>query len=299
MQIKTFYDDRTSTFTYVVFDAVSRDAIVIDPVLDYEPVGSKIWTESVDEVIDYVKSENLTLHYIMETHAHADHISGAQLIKDQFPKAQIAIGKNITVVQQYFKNMFNLDDDFPTDGSQFDRLFEDKEIVNAGTIKIDVIFTPGHTPACASYKIEDVVFMGDAFFMPDSGTGRCDFPAGSAHDMYNSITQRIYTLPDETRIFVGHDYQPGGREVMNETTVAEQKEHNIHLKEGVTETEFTEFRREQDEKLSAPKLLFQSIQVNIDAGELPEAEKSGKAYLKIPVNIFRPELKGNLALEDV
>ena len=299
MEIKHFYDDRTSTFTYVVFDPESRDAIVIDPVLDYEPVGSKIWTESVDEVIDYIKSENFTLHYIMETHAHADHISGAQMIKDQFPKAQTAIGRNITVVQEYFKNMFNLADDFPIDGSQFDRLLDDNEAISAGTLDIEVIFTPGHTPACASYKIEDAIFMGDAFFMPDSGTGRCDFPAGSAHDLYNSITQRIYTLPDETRIFMGHDYQPGGREVMNIATVAEQKANNIHMKEGVTEEEFTAFRKARDSELAAPKLLFQSIQVNIDAGDLPEAEDSGQSYLKIPVNIFRPEPKGKLEFEQV
>ncbi len=299
MEIKHFYDDRTSTFTYVVFDPESRDAIVIDPVLDYEPVGSKIWTESVDEVIDYIKSENFTLHYIMETHAHADHISGAQMIKDQFPQAQTAIGRNITVVQEYFKNMFNLADDFPTDGSQFDRLLDDNETISAGTLDIEVIFTPGHTPACASYKIEDAIFMGDAFFMPDSGTGRCDFPAGSAHDLYNSITQRIYTLPDETRIFMGHDYQPGGREIMNIATVAEQKASNIHMKEGVTEEEFTAFRKTRDSELAAPKLLFQSIQVNIDAGDLPEAEESGQSYLKIPVNIFRPEPKGKLEFEQV
>lgn len=299
MEIKTFYDTRTSTFTYVVFDPETKDAVIIDPVLDYDPVGSKIWTESVDEVIDYVKSKDLTLHLIMETHAHADHISGAQMIKEQYPDAQVAIGKNITVIQEYFKNMFNLDADFPTDGSQFDRLFEDNEVVNAGSLQIEVIFTPGHTPACASYKIEDAIFMGDAFFMPDSGTGRCDFPAGSAHDLYNSITQRIYTLPDETRIFMGHDYQPGGREVMNIATVAEQKANNIHLKEGVTEEEFTAFRRERDSELSAPKLLFQSIQLNIDAGDLPDAEEGGKAYLKIPVNIFRPEPKGELELKDI
>jgi len=299
MEVKTFYDTRTSTFTYVVFDVDTKDAIVIDPVLDYEPVGSKVWTESVDEVIDFIKSKQLTLHYIMETHAHADHISGAQLIKDAFPDAKTAIGKNITVVQHYFKKMFNLEDDFPVDGSQFDRLLEDNEVFNAGSIRIEVIFTPGHTPACASYKIDDAVFMGDALFMPDSGTGRCDFPAGSVHDLYNSITKRIYTLPDETRLFMGHDYQPGGREVMNMSTVAEQKANNIHLKEGVTEEEFTAFRREKDAELDAPKLLFQSIQVNIDAGDLPDAEESGTAYLKIPVNIFRPKSEGELEFNNV
>jgi len=299
MEIKTFYDTRTNTFTYVVFDPETKDAVVIDPVLDYEPVGSKIWTESVDVVIDYIKSNELKLHYIMESHAHADHISGAPMIKDEFPDAKTAVGKNITVVQQYFKNMFNLDEEFPTDGSQFDRLLEDKEIFNAGSLEFEVIFTPGHTPACATYKIEDVIFAGDAIFMPDGGTGRCDFPAGSAHDLYNSITQRIYTLPDETRIFVGHDYQPGGREVMCETTVADQKASNIQLKDGVSETDFIKFRSARDKVLNAPKLLFQSIQVNIDAGELPDAEDGGNIYLKIPVNIFRPESKGKLELEKV
>jgi glyoxylase-like metal-dependent hydrolase (beta-lactamase superfamily II) len=299
MEIKTFYDTRTSTFTYVIFDDSTKDAVIIDPVLDYDPVGSKVWTESVDEVIDFVESNDLTLHLIMETHAHADHISGAQMIKEQYPDAQVAIGKNITVVQQYFKNIFNLADDFPVDGSQFDRLLEDGETVNAGSLQIEVIFTPGHTPACASYKIEDAVFMGDSIFMPDSGTGRCDFPAGSAHDLYNSITQRIYTLPDDTQLFMGHDYQPGGREVMNEATVAEQKANNIDLKDGTTEEEFTAYRKARDSELAAPKLLFQSIQLNIDAGDLPDAEDSGKAYLKIPVNIFRPEPSGDLELKDV
>jgi glyoxylase-like metal-dependent hydrolase (beta-lactamase superfamily II) len=178
-------------------------------------------------------------------------------------------------------------------------LFEDNETFSAGTLNFEVIFTPGHTPACASYKIEDAIFMGDAFFMPDSGTGRCDFPAGSAHDLYNSITKRIYTLPDETRIFMGHDYQPGGREVMNVATVAEQKASNIHIKEGITEAEFTAFRKARDSELAAPKLLFQSIQVNIDAGDLPDAEDSGQSYLKIPVNIFRTKAKGKLELESV
>lgn len=299
MEIKTFYDTRTNTFTYVVFDSASKDAVVIDPVLDYEPVGSKIWTESVDEVIEYLKSNDLHLHYILETHAHADHISGAQMIKKQFPDAEVAIGQNITVIQQYFKNMFNLDKGFPTDGSQFDRLLADEEVFNAGTLQFEVIFTPGHTPACTSYKIDDAVFMGDAIFMPDSGTGRCDFPAGSVHDLYNSITKRIFTLPDETRLFMGHDYQPGGREVMNVATVAEQKANNIHIKEGITEEEFTAFRKARDAELAAPKLLFQSIQLNIDAGELPDEEDSGKAYLKIPVNVFLPESKGELELNAV
>jgi len=299
MEIKSFYDKRTGTFTYVIFDAATSDAVVIDPVLDYEPVGSKIWTESVDEVINFLKENQLKLHYLLETHAHADHISGAQMIKEQYPQAQIAIGKNITMVQTYFKNMFNLADDFPVDGSQFDRLLEDREVFNAGVLQFEVIFTPGHTPACATYKIDDAIFTGDSLFMPDSGTGRCDFPAGSAHDLYQSITQRLFTLPESTRVFVGHDYQPGGRAVMNETTIGFQKANNIHLKNGVSEEAFTKFRRERDKELDAPKLLFQSIQVNIDAGELPEEEGSGKTFLKIPVNIFRPKSGGNLELSKV
>ncbi len=298
MEIKPFFDERTSTMTYVVYDAASRDAIVIDPVLDYEPVGSRLWTESIDKVIAFIRSEDLKLHYILESHAHADHLSGAQMLKEQLPDAQTAVGSNITVVQNFFKNVFNLSDDFPTDGSQFDRLLDDNETLTAGSLEIGVIFTPGHTPACATYKIGNAIFTGDSLFMPDMGTGRCDFPAGSAHDLYNSVTQRIYTLPDETRVFVGHDYQPGGRELAFETTVAAEKAGNIQLKDGTSEAEFTEFRSSQDKELAAPKLLFQSIQINIDAGSMPEAEGE-QHYLKIPVNVFRPKSEGDLELQDV
>ncbi len=298
MEIKSFFDARTFTFTYVIFDAATKDAVVIDPVLDYEPVGSKLWTESVDVVIKFIKDNGLTLHYILESHAHADHLSGAQMLKEQFPAAKTAVGKNITVVQEFFKAFFNLSGDFPTDGSQFDRLLNDNEVFEAGSLKIEVIFTPGHTPACACYKIGDALFTGDALFMPDMGTGRCDFPAGSAHDLYNSVTERIYTLPDDTRIFVGHDYMPGGREVASETTVGEEKRNNIQLSEDTSEVDFIKFRSERDKTLAAPKLLFQSVQVNIDAGSMPDVE-GDKQYLKIPVNIFRPEPKGELELNDV
>ena len=298
MEIKSFFDARTFTFTYVIFDAATKDAVVIDPVLDYEPVGSKLWTESVDVVIKFIKDNGLTLHYILESHAHADHLSGAQMLKEQFPAAKTAVGKNITVVQEFFKTFFNLSGDFPTDGSQFDRLLNDNEVFEAGSLKIEVIFTPGHTPACACYKIGDALFTGDALFMPDMGTGRCDFPAGSAHDLYNSVTERIYALPDDTRIFVGHDYMPGGREVASETTVGEEKRNNIQLSENTSEVDFIKFRSERDKTLSAPKLLFQSVQVNIDAGSMPDVE-GDKQYLKIPVNIFRPEPKGELELNDV
>ncbi|MEE9343567.1 MAG: MBL fold metallo-hydrolase [Gammaproteobacteria bacterium] len=289
MEIKTFFDDRTSTLTHVVYNKQSKDAIVIDPVLDYEAVGSKIWTESVDEILAFLKAEKLSLHYILETHAHADHISGAQLIKENYPDAQLAIGEQITIVQKTFKNYFGLPDNFPTDGSQFDVLLKDGDETSAGKLSFTTIFTPGHTPACAAYKFGDALFTGDSLFMPDSGTGRCDFPAGSAHDLYHSITQKIYTLPDETRIFVGHDYQPGGRELIYETTVGEQKQNNIHLTADTSEAAFTKYRSARDKELNAPKLLFQSVQVNIDAGSMPDPEDNEKRYLKIPINIFRPE----------
>lgn len=300
MKIKDFFDTRTFTLTYVVYDEATRDAIVIDPVLDYDPVGSRVWTESVDQVIRFLQEENLKLHYVMETHAHADHLSGAQMLKEAFPDAKTAIGERITVVQETFKNYFNLPDDFPTDGSQFDRLLKDGETLEAGSLRIEVIFTPGHTPACATYKIGDALFTGDTMFMPDMGTGRCDFPAGSAHDLYNSITRKLYTMPDETRMFVGHDYQPGGRELAFETTVGEQKRSNVQLRDGMSEAEFTRFRSERDKELAAPKLLFQSVQINIDAGAMPDPAENDKRYLKIPLNVFRPEPRvEDMALDNI
>ena len=196
MEIKTFFDKRTFTLTYVVYDAATKDAVVIDPVMDYDPVGSKVFSESVDEVIAFVDGEELKLHYILETHAHADHLSGAQLLKERYPAAKAVIGERITVVQETFKKALDLPGDFPTDGRQFDLLMKDNEVLEAGTVKIEMIFTPGHTPACGTYKIDDAIFTGDALFMPDMGTGRCDFPAGSAEDLYRSIKERLYTLPD-------------------------------------------------------------------------------------------------------
>jgi glyoxylase-like metal-dependent hydrolase (beta-lactamase superfamily II) len=297
MQIKPFYDARTFTVSYVVYDAASKDAVIIDPVLDYDPASSKVWSESVEQIIDFVRNQNLSIQYILETHAHADHLSGSQLLKRAFPGARIAIGEGITVVQQTFKTIFDLTEDFPTDGSQFDRLFKDGEVVEAGSLRIEVIFTPGHTPACATYKIGDAIFTGDAIFMPDGGTGRCDFPAGSAKNLYNSITQKLYTLPDATRVFVGHDYQPGGREVAWETTIGEQKRNNIQLKATTSEEEFIQFRSARDKTLAAPKLLFQSVQVNIDAGKMPKPTEDRKRYLKIPINVFN--LPAELRCQDI
>lgn len=303
--VKAFFDERTFTLTYVVYAPQSRDAVVIDPVMDYDPVGSKVFTESVDVVGRFIEEQKLQLHYILETHAHADHLSGAQLLKKRFPQAKIGMGRHITIVQDAFKKLLDLPDEFATDGSQFDLLIDENEKLVAGKLELELIPTPGHTPACASYKVGDAVFTGDALFMPDGGTGRCDFPAGSAEDLYRSIKERLYTLPDETRVFVGHDYQPGGRELAYETTIAAQKRDNIQLKGETSQADFVKFRTARDATLSAPKLLFQSIQVNIDAGHLPTPARNEQRYLKIPINIFRPAgtlddaPKGDITLDKV
>ncbi|MCA9542992.1 MAG: MBL fold metallo-hydrolase [Myxococcales bacterium] len=283
MEIKPFFDPRTFTLTYVVYDAQTRDAVVIDPVLDYEPVGSKVFTESADEVLAFVQAEGLDLKYVLETHAHADHLSGSQYLKERVPGLKVAIGSRIKVVQETFKAVFGLPDDFATDGRQFDTLLEDGQVLQVGPLKFEMIFTPGHTPACGTFKIDDKIFTGDLLFMPDQGTGRCDFPAGSAQDMYRSIKERIYTLPDATEVYTGHDYQPGGREVQWKSTVAEQKAKNVQLDGAKTYDDFVAARTARDATLSAPRLLFQSVQVNIDAGHLPAS-----GYLKVPVNVFKP-----------
>ncbi|MEZ4474144.1 MAG: MBL fold metallo-hydrolase [bacterium] len=296
--VQHFYDDRTNTLTYVVADMESKDAIVVDPVLDYDPVGSKVFTESADRVVDWIRARDLKLHTILETHAHADHLSGARYLKARFPELTLAIGARITEVQRVFKTVFDLPEDFPTDGRQFDRLLADGEVLKAGTIEVKTISTPGHTPACVTYEIGGALFTGDLIFMPDQGTGRCDFPAGSAQAMFTSVTERIYSYPDDTRVFVGHDYQPEGRELRWATTVGEQKATNVQLPGDLSEADFIRRREARDKLLAAPKLLYQSVQVNIDAGRLPRAE-SERRYLKIPVNVFRPEGEGSLTLDDI
>lgn len=287
MEISSFFDERASTLTYVVYDPTSLDAVVIDPVLDFDPAGGAISRQSVTKVVDFLNEHHLKLHYVLETHAHADHLSGSQLLKEACPNVKVAIGRRITEVQSTFRDVFALGQGFPVDGRQFDRLLDDGEVLEAGTIKLRTIFTPGHTPACASYLIDDALFTGDALFMPDSGAGRCDFPGGSATALFASVQQRIYQLPDETRIFVGHDYQPGGRELRYQTTVGEQKRANVALKADTRQVDFVTFREKRDATLPAPKLLFQSVQVNIDAGRLPEPV-NGIRYLKMPLDAFRP-----------
>jgi len=299
MKIQPFFDTRTYTITYVVYDEVTRDAVVVDPVLDYEPAASKTWTESADEVITFIRKNELTLHLILETHAHADHLSGARHIRRAFPDAKVAIGRRITEVQRTFKHIFGLPEDFPTNGEQFDLLLDDGQTVTAGTVSFKVIYTPGHTPACASYLFEDAVFTGDALFMPDVGTGRCDFPGGSASDLYHSVHERLYNLPDDTRVMVGHDYPPEGREVEWEATIGTHKATNKMLRHGQTEAEFVSARSARDATLAAPRLLFQSVQVNVDGGRLPRPDENEIRYLRIPINAFRPDEGGDLDLQDV
>lgn len=284
-EVQAFFDPRTSTLTYVVWDAATRDAVVIDAVLDYEPVGSYTWTESVDQVSAFAREKSLRVHYALETHAHADHLSGAQLLRRRFD-ARVVIGERIREVQEVFKNVFDLGPDFSTDGSQFDGLVADGQVFHAGSLPIEVIATPGHTPACVSYKIGDAVFTGDALFMDDYGTGRTDFPKGSAEALYDSV-QRLYALPDSTRVFVGHDYRPNGREVKWETSIGASKRGNPQLGSTTRREEFVRLRTERDKALAAPKLLFPSVQVNINGGRLPEPRPNGIRYLATPLNFLR------------
>ena len=287
MTIKPFFDPQTFTLTYLVYDPTTRDAIVIDPVLDYDAGGSQTSTTSVETLAKVIDAEGLKLHFVLETHAHADHLSGCQFLKTRYG-AQVAIGARITEVQDTFKVLFELPQDFPTDGSQFDRRLADGEVLQAGTLVIQVLATPGHTPACVSYHIGDAIFTGDALFTEDYGVGRCDFPRGSASDLYRSVHARLYALPDVTRVFVGHDYQPGGRPMRFETTIGRSKEENIQLRLATSEDAFVRLRNQRDATLSAPRLLFPSVQVNVNAGRLPRPHENGRRYLSIPINLFRP-----------
>jgi glyoxylase-like metal-dependent hydrolase (beta-lactamase superfamily II) len=283
LKIKDFFDPATYTMTYVVFDEDSRDAVIIDPVMDYDPAASKVSYQSVEKVSQYIDGNHLRVCYILETHAHADHLSGSQPLKKRYPNAIIAIGARIREVQKLFKGVFNLPASFKTDGSQFDKLIEDGETLTAGTLQIRTIYTPGHTPACASFLVDDALFTGDALFMPDHGTGRCDFPSGSAADLYDSIVDRVYQLPDSTRVFVGHDYQLSRPDILFESTIGQEKKENIQLRAETTKEEFVAARNKRDKNLAAPRLLLPSVQVNIDAGWLPAEEANGGRYLKIPI----------------
>lgn len=285
MEIKAFFDESTNNLTYIVWDKNTKDGIIIDSVLDYNPVGSKVWADSMKLYIDYLSANKIHIHYIMETHAHADHLSASPFLKKIFPNSKIVIGTNIKSVQTVFKDFFNLSELIP-DGSQFDILLNDGDLLNAGSIQIKAIHTPGHTPACMSYLIDDALFVGDAVFMPDYGTGRCDFPRGDAHALYHSVQEKIYSLPDSTRIFVGHDYLPNGRSLKFETTVGESKKNNIQLPANISEEEFVQFRKKRDSSLEQPKLLYQSVLVNICGGGIPKSLDGKKPFFKLPVNII-------------
>lgn len=273
MNVQHFYDTDTSTLTYIVYDHHSKDAVIIDPVLDYDPASGAIENHSLKNLLDFIKEHNLKPLYSLETHAHADHLSSSQELKKYFPHIQIAVSENIKKVQKTFKDVFHFNDDFIPNGSQFDKLIKDGETFHAGTIAIHAIPTPGHTPACMSFHIKNMLFCGDALFVEDSGTGRCDFPDGSAEELYTSIHERLYSLPDETIVFVGHDYQPNGRELRFETTIGKSKSQNTQLRLETTKEEYVKFRQERDKTLKAPRLLFASIQVNINAGKLPKELK--------------------------
>jgi len=281
--VEAFFDEATNTVTYVASDPSSSLCAIIDPVLDFDQASGRTSTSSADEVIEFIHANEYQVAWILETHAHADHLTAAQYLKEK-TGGNIGIGRHITDTQQIFKNVFNLGDGFSADGQQFDRLFDDDEVLEVGGLQIRVMHTPGHTPACVTYLVGDAAFVGDTLFMPDFGTARVDFPGGDAATLYRSI-KRIYQLPDETRLFMCHDYKaPGRGEYAWQTTVAEQRAENVHIRDGVSEQEFVEFRTARDATLGVPKLILPSIQVNIRAGQMPAAEDNGVAYLKLPVD---------------
>ena len=285
-QIQAFFDEQTGTVTYLVFDPVTRVAAVIDPVLDYNHRSGKVATASAQRVLDAAHGLGLTIAWILETHAHADHLSAAPFMK-QKTQVPVAIGAHITAVQDIFRSVFNLDD-VSTDGREFDRLLQEGDTLPLGELVIDVLHTPGHTPACVSYRIGDAVFVGDTLFMPDYGTARADFPGGDARTLYRSI-RKLLSLPAQTRLFMCHDYKAPGRDTYAwETTVAEERERNIHVHDGIGEDEFVAMREKRDATLAAPVLLLPSVQVNIRAGHWPKAESNGVRYLKIPMRV-QPE----------
>ena len=282
MEIQHFFDQATSTLTYVVHDGGT--GIVIDPVLDYDPKSARTTVRSAEAVAQYIDHRHLSIPYVIDTHAHADHLTAMPFFKKRYG-SQTVTGSRVGEVQRSFRDIYNLGADFPVDGRQFDILLDEGQDLEVGSFRIRAMHTPGHTPAHMSWQVEDALFVGDTLFMPDYGTARCDFPGGSADQLYDSI-QRIYALPDSTRLFMCHDYQPGGRELRFVTTVAEQKQSNVQLRQGTMKQEFLKLRTARDAKLDMPALILPAIQINIRAGEFPKREANGTAYLKIPLNVF-------------
>ena len=281
-QVEGFFDPATWTVTYVVHNGPGSACAIVDSVLDYDPKSGRTRTTSADKVIAFVQNHQLTVEWILETHAHADHLSAAPYLKKHLG-GRIAIGDQITRVQKVFKGIFNLEPEFKLDGSQFDVLLKDEQAFRIGELDAKVMAVPGHTPACVAYQVGDAVFVGDTLFMPDVGTARCDFPGGDAQTLYAS-TRKILDLPPQTRLFMCHDYPPNDRPVAFETTVAEQRANNIHVHDGVSQAQFVEMRTRRDATLEMPVLILPAVQINIRAGDMPPQEQNGTAYLKIPIN---------------
>ncbi len=281
-EVTAFFDEPTNTISYVVKDPNSNACAIIDSVMDIDYAAGRIAYESADAIIDFVREKGLKVEWLIETHAHADHLSAAPYIQGKLG-GKLGIGENIKVVQEVFGKIFNEGTEFQRDGSQFDRLFRDGDTYEIGSMKAFAMLTPGHTPACMTHVIGNAAFVGDTLFMPDGGTARADFPGGDARTLFRSI-KRVLELPGETRLFMCHDYAPGGREIKWETTVAEERAQNIHVREGVTEDEFVAVREARDRTLELPKLIIPSIQVNMRGGNLPEPDESGKRHLKVPIN---------------
>lgn len=281
-QVEGLFDPATSTVTYIVHHGEGTACAIIDSVLDYDPKSGRTRTDSADQVVEYVNSHRLRVEWILETHAHADHLTAAPYLKKMLG-GRIAIGHRITAVQKVFKEVFNLEREFRPDGSQFDVLFKDDEVFRFGELEARVIAVPGHTPACVAYHIGDAVFVGDTLFMPDVGTARCDFPGGDARTLYASM-RKLLSLPPETRLFMCHDYPPTTRSMSFETTVGEQRAHNIHVHDGISEEQFVQMRTQRDATLAMPVLILPAVQINIRAGEMPPKDTNGTTYLKIPIN---------------
>ncbi len=280
--VEAFFDEATNTISYVVKDPETNACAVIDSVMDIDYAAGRITYDHADRIIDYIRENDLKLEWLIETHVHADHLSAAPYIQEKLG-GKIGVGANITIVQDVFGKVFNEGTEFQRDGSQFDALFEDGDTYKIGSLEVTTLHTPGHTPACMTHVVGDAAFVGDTLFMPDGGSARADFPGGDAGQLYDSI-QRILALPDETRLFMCHDYGPNGRDIQWETTVAEEKEHNIHVGKGKTREDFIKFRTERDAQLAMPRLIIPSIQVNMRAGHLPEPDDSGTRMLKVPLN---------------
>lgn len=285
LAVTPFFHADSWTWSYIAADPHSRQAAIIDPVLDFDPKSGRTSTRSAQQIVDRIRAASLEVRWILETHAHADHLSAGHWLKTQWPEATLAIGEGIRTVQKTFRPIFNLGEHFAIDGSQFDQLFVDGERFALGAQEAEVIAVPGHTSDSVAYRIGDALFVGDSIFMPDGGTARCDFPGGDAHSLYRSI-QRLFALPETTRVFVCHDYAPGGRDYACETTIAAQKAGNIHVHDGIGETEFVAMRTARDATLSMPTLILPAIQVNLRAGALPDPENNGVRYLKLPLDQF-------------